>query len=100
MHHKRLMIDESYLLKFELSAIAQIGRRPRLAVLDSRALHFSNRDHLPRMRFRQVAPAREAATLSDLSEIFANSLLRWRHFTSILDQFCIISPLRCTQNRR
>ena len=80
IHHKQLMIHESCSLKFELSAIAQIGRRPRPCRVNGRALHFSNRDHLPLMRFRQLAPAGEATTLSDLSEIFANSLLCWRHF--------------------
>jgi hypothetical protein len=77
-HHKRLTIDDGKAMLGQLDRFA-IARWPRLARLDRRAFHLADRDHLPRVRFGQLAPANKPAALAHLGQIFAHLCLIFRH---------------------
>jgi hypothetical protein len=68
IHRKRLMIDarEANLGKLEYSTIA---RRPGLSCFQCGAFRFADRDHLFRVRTRELASAGETTAAPNLREI-------------------------------
>ena len=85
-------------LKLDLGEREQfaIARWPRFAGFNRGAFHLADRDHLFRMRARQLATASQAAALADRGEILAHFILSLRDHRS---QRCIISRLRCDYQR-
>jgi len=63
-------------MELEESAIA---RWPRVAGLNRRPLHLTDRDHLACVRLGQLAPAGQTAKLPDSRQILAHFLLRFFH---------------------
>jgi hypothetical protein len=81
MHRKPLTIESGSPARSgepEKLARFAIARRPGLARLDRGAFCFPDRDHLLRMRFRQLAPAGVTATRADMREIVADMFLSVR----------------------
>jgi hypothetical protein len=97
MHRKQLTIDNwNTDLSGELQLFA-VARWPRFSGFDRRAFHLANRDHLSRVRFRQLAPADEPTALSDPGQIFAHLGLIFRHCgltdESQAFQFSAVTPV-------
>jgi hypothetical protein len=77
MHRKPLTMDQIPLPDRQQFAIT---RRPRLSCFQRRASGFADRDHLPRVRFGELALADASAAAADPGEIVADMFLRFCHF--------------------